>query len=679
MAPAPAPAPATGPADSPPVVVGDEGAKDQNKMVLSKSEDVSMGGVQDDGDLPVPCSEPAGGAEMAPEPVEDKGGDTTECSSSFGDTCSGFGDDADGGEPEVSSQALVPIDDDRASQHPRRKKVTAEWRNAIRPIMWRCHWLELRMKDLLSQVSKYDRELALIEKEKRTQQEVSKSNGSMPDAMLIYKDHRNSSMERRKRKRHEDIADTSLYIKKHPILSQYNDKQNKGAETDGLLLDDDGSHPGGFDTSGLVDAEDYDLIFEQVSLKDILSTIDGVQSQVNLLKDRLNKAHLEEDNLAFSEDNTHARVPRKRQSTQKFCDTSYMTYQNTKPQKYRNAKPQKRKNLNILLKDDDGPALDVKPGIPNRGTNYPIEDAKGNSEGKSREWNRSQDRAITMDLLLGVDNSLQNVHMGDLCNENADDILIDNQTANEGCPQFEKIEHLPSETSSRVENASAPMEVKKTSAPMAVDGISSALKVDSTSATVVNQESLLEKSPMLKPVKKRGWKPRERKNVWGSASSSMNHSKGASAASDSELKSNGAPPSAKEEIESTTPTAPMDPEIMTPLAAWKKRKAGNKSASAEEYKAGNLASKNQNTGTSAGNKYAAAEEHKAGNVASKKQNTGKKRKSENSSSPAAKKQKTESTPSKRGTQSPSKLMVEKAVLVAVNSRRSQRVRKPKVY
>ena len=103
----------------------------------------------------------------------------------------------------------------------RRKKVTAEWRNSVRPILWRCQWLELRMKELSSQVSKYDRELALIEKEKEVQQTVSKTNDSMSESIQTHKVHRNSIMKRRKRKRHEENVDASLYIKKHKILSYY--------------------------------------------------------------------------------------------------------------------------------------------------------------------------------------------------------------------------------------------------------------------------------------------------------------------------------------------------------------------------------------------------------------------------------------------------------------------------
>ena len=99
--------------------------------------------------------------------------------------------------------------------------MTAEWRNSVRPILWRCQWLELRMKELSSQVSKYDRELALIKKEKEVQQTVSKTNDSMSESIQIHKVHRNSIMKRRKRKRHEQNVDASLYINKHKILSYY--------------------------------------------------------------------------------------------------------------------------------------------------------------------------------------------------------------------------------------------------------------------------------------------------------------------------------------------------------------------------------------------------------------------------------------------------------------------------
>jgi hypothetical protein len=102
--------------------VEDEGVRDQNNTAVAKSEGASVGDVKDDGGLPIPPSKLAADPEVAPEPVEDKGGDTTECSSSFGNTFSGFDDEADGGEPEVNSQVLDPADGDLASMLPRRKK-----------------------------------------------------------------------------------------------------------------------------------------------------------------------------------------------------------------------------------------------------------------------------------------------------------------------------------------------------------------------------------------------------------------------------------------------------------------------------------------------------------------------------------------------------------------------------
>jgi hypothetical protein len=77
------------------------------------------------------------------------------------------------------------------------------------------------MRELSSQVSKYDRELALIKKQKESQQVVSKANGTMSESMQIHKGHGNSIMKRRKRKRHEENVDASLYINKHRILSFY--------------------------------------------------------------------------------------------------------------------------------------------------------------------------------------------------------------------------------------------------------------------------------------------------------------------------------------------------------------------------------------------------------------------------------------------------------------------------
>ncbi|OEL14599.1 hypothetical protein BAE44_0024384 [Dichanthelium oligosanthes] len=652
MAHAPAPAPAMDPEDG-----AGGGARNQGSMVVVKTEAVCTNG---------------GPLVVAPDLVRDQGGgDTIECSSSFGDTSSGFEGEADGGEPEVNSAISARANGGRSSKLPRRKKVTTEWRNSVLPILWRCQWLELRMKELSSQVSKYDRELAIIKKEKELQQAVSKVNGSMSEPMQIHKSHENNIMKRRKRKRHEENVDVSFYINKHQILSYYHDKQNKGAETGGVLIDDgrgstvDGSIRGGLDTVTLLDSENYDTIFEQLTLKDTVMAIDGLQSRVHLLQDRLSKAHSGGENLALSEDNIHVRVLRNRQHTQKRS-FSYT--------KCRYTKPQKRKNLNILLKDDDGSALAGRPALPERETDAHIKDANRNAEERSGECNHSREKTVTVDLLLGTDNSIPNGHIGYLCKENTDDILIDNQAANEVCQQFDKAKYLPSGTFSEGQNISGPVEMKNIFAPAEVKNTCSPAEIDSTSASAVEPVS---------PQSKQGLKPKKKKRKKGSFFTKKQR-KETSKTPVAKEKTEGMPSAAKNKTGSTPsaaatekterrPSGATGPGTMTARSAGKKRKTGDEPADAKKHESGSesAASKKQETGKPS----SSAKKQKTENpsLAAKKQKT------ENPSS-ATKKQETENAPSatKETESAPLNLKIEKAVLVAVN-RRSQRVRKPKVF
>ncbi|RLN25668.1 uncharacterized protein C2845_PM07G08270 [Panicum miliaceum] len=629
MAPAPAPSPSMDAEDD-----RGGGAGNRSSMVVVKTEAVCADG----GPLVAPPDLVKGEGDDATECSSEED-DTTECSSSFGDTFSGSEGEADGGEPEVNSG----ISARRPLKPPRRKKVTAEWRNSVRPILWRCQWLELRMKELSCQVSKYDRELALIKKEKEVQQTVSKANGSMSESMQIHKGHRNSIMERRKRKRHEENVDASLYIKKHQILSYYHDKQNKGAETDGVLIDDDcgntvdGSIRGGLDTVTLLDSENYNMIFEQLTLKDTLMTIDGLQSRVHLLQERLSKAHSGGENLALSEDNTHVRVPRKRQHTQKRS-FSYT--------KCRYTKPQKRKNLNILLKDDDGSALSGRPALPDRETDAHMKYANKNAEEKRGECNHSTEKAVTVNLLFGTD-TIPNGHIGDLCKDNTDDILIDNQTVNEACQQLDKARHLPSGSPSRGQNISSPAEMN-ISSPAEVKNTCAPVETNSTSSPGVEPVSLQNKQEL---------KPKKRRRKKGSFFTKK-QKKEASKTPASKEKTEGTPLAANNKTGST-PSAATGLGTMTACSAGKKRKTGKEPADAKKRES------------------AAPKKQEAGKPSS----ATKKQKTENPSS-ATKKQEAGNAPSaiKKETESgPLNLKIEKAVLVAVNSRRSQRVRKPKVF
>lgn len=83
---------------------GGGGAKNHNSLVVVKSE--------------ADCSDGAP-LVVGTDLVKDEGGDTTECSSSFGDTGSGFEGDADDGESEVNSSVSAHANTVGPSKPPR--------------------------------------------------------------------------------------------------------------------------------------------------------------------------------------------------------------------------------------------------------------------------------------------------------------------------------------------------------------------------------------------------------------------------------------------------------------------------------------------------------------------------------------------------------------------------------
>ncbi|VAI78436.1 unnamed protein product [Triticum turgidum subsp. durum] len=679
------------------------GAKENLGKVRVKSEPEHFEG---EGAVLAPCTGPAGANFVgiassssyklpvaSPEDsTDERGGDSTECSSSFADS----GDEAGNGDLEVNSPFSVHANGGQTSAMPRRKKVTAEWRNAVRPMLWRCEWLELRMKDLLSQVSKYDSQLALIEQEKELQRATSKTNGCRQESGKNCRDHETISMERRKRKRHEDTVDTSLYLKKHKILSYFFDKQNKGADADGLLIDDDSHGQVGDDTRrrleivGLPASKEYDMASNQFVLQKVLMKIGGIQSRVHRLQERLSKARSKQAKLASFMDHDQVKVAEKRQRIQKRAFS---------PENDRYAKPQKKKKLNILLEQEDRPTLSVNPTLSERATDCLIEDPQGNSEEKALERSQAHKKDITADLLLAVESSLPNGHLGDLCKENTDDILIDNQGAKDGYQPFENTKHPPEEPPVLIEN------VAKT-APSKVGNTSEPVEAEKSLVPLVKQEVTIGKLPVLKHVysgKKRGRTPKT--EDMDSAAASKNHNKEASET-----------PSAKQKAE-TTPCAENENagskkqktvDIRSPsnksnsgnsCSAAEKLKIGNSSSAAKAQKSGSSSSsaKAPKTGNSssdgnkqaAGNSSSAAKKPKMGNSSS----DGKKQAAGNSftaakpktgkSSPDGKKQAAGNSSAPARTEMSenihTNLRIEKAILVEVNSRRSQRVRKPKVY
>ncbi|KAL6573442.1 hypothetical protein OROHE_001901 [Orobanche hederae] len=134
--------------------------------------------------------------------------DATENSSSFADTISGNENNSGFSDAEVESQFFQDSDlalpfDGLGSVFPvRKKKLTAHWRDFIYPLMWRCKWTELRIKELESQASKYAREISIHNRGKHIaldQTTVEQSGSkSLPFTRLS---HGKKPMKRRKRKR----------------------------------------------------------------------------------------------------------------------------------------------------------------------------------------------------------------------------------------------------------------------------------------------------------------------------------------------------------------------------------------------------------------------------------------------------------------------------------------------
>ncbi|XP_006655237.1 uncharacterized protein LOC102712636 [Oryza brachyantha] len=453
---------------------GDDKARDVSNQPKDLGRNTCGGGV-----LPTPLRVTVSGDPVGTPDGDDHHGDTTECSSSFGPSCSASDDDA---EPdmhgmEVDSPFLGTnhMNVDHANSAPsmaRHKKVTAEWKKVVGPIMWRCQWLELRMKNIFSQIAKYDKELAVINHEKDLKLEMVKADGPESElAKLDSESHEKIIMKRRKRKRDEEATDTSLYMKMHPALSYYENR------TDGLLVNDVFDSPVDEDiksNSHDVGLLEDDKIFEQYSLREILLTVDEVQSRILSLQGCLNNARSKYEKLSLCLDHRKVKVSQKNQKVQNHITSC-------KKDRRRSHQKTKTKALDSFFQNDD---LD-KPSDGMMGY-MKMHDAQ-------EDATQLDANTITFDMLFNADNLLTDAHVGEFIKESADDVLIDNQAAKEdGYQPFETVKHADEKHS---EILMHPSEGEK------------------ASAHTVECEQVLETAPVVKQInsrEKRGHKPNKK-------------------------------------------------------------------------------------------------------------------------------------------------------------------------
>ncbi|GMH17207.1 hypothetical protein Nepgr_019048 [Nepenthes gracilis] len=169
--------------------------------------------------------------------------DATESSSSFGNTDSGIGNAAVSSDVEVESEwrddgtSTLTFDGCGDLLQKRRKKLTSHWRKFVRPLTWRCKWVELQLKELWSQAVKYDRELAECSQRKQRESEKFRSQDLSVKAVPTFcQSQKVIVFRRKKRRRVEETTNIVSYMKRHNLFSYY---VNKKSFVDCAYMDDD--------------------------------------------------------------------------------------------------------------------------------------------------------------------------------------------------------------------------------------------------------------------------------------------------------------------------------------------------------------------------------------------------------------------------------------------------------
>ncbi|XP_019188722.1 PREDICTED: uncharacterized protein LOC109182919 [Ipomoea nil] len=238
--------------------------------------------------------------------------DTTESSSSFEESISGV-DESDLCGDVTSAVAFGEVGDLLSM---RGKKVTSHWSSFIKPIEWRCKWVELQLWKLKSVAQKYDKELAQYSDKKQFEfKNLGSEDTNSKSIPFPFTQERNKVLERKRRRRNEDKLDIAQYMSKHNLFSFY---ENRMSATDGAFRNDDRFSPAMVSTEKLKSGNELKIDEELVqlmsmdgnnSMEQILGKIDGLQSQVSGLKARLGKVMRENPAKFTCADNPGLHVP----------------------------------------------------------------------------------------------------------------------------------------------------------------------------------------------------------------------------------------------------------------------------------------------------------------------------------------------------------------------------------
>ncbi|XP_010432061.1 PREDICTED: uncharacterized protein LOC104716382 [Camelina sativa] len=235
----------------------------------------------------------------------DDGTDYGYSSSSF----SGTDSEHEGDETSLNDQEADSIvcNDTSLPLWVRKRKLTDHWRRFVQPIMWRCKWIELKIKEFQNQAQKYDKELAESFQAKKLELENHKSEeiGIKVLPSLPCYTQKTRLRKRKKRKLVEETSDVPAYASNHSLFSYYDcrkslpeialndnsrniDKRSKSAKDETLFSEE----------TPPLEFREGDAYLEQILLK-----IEAAKSEARNLKNRVDKV-VSENPTRFSPANT---------------------------------------------------------------------------------------------------------------------------------------------------------------------------------------------------------------------------------------------------------------------------------------------------------------------------------------------------------------------------------------
>nr|GFB24094.1 hypothetical protein [Tanacetum cinerariifolium] len=117
-----------------------------------------------------------------------------------------------------------------------KKRLTNHWKSFVRPLMWRCKWAELKIKQFESQALKYAKKIAAGDLTKHLASSQAIPDGFSSRSMPYTQRRQRKFMKRRKRVRVEETTDADLYMSQHILFSYHDGKKLDPDETS--MMDD---------------------------------------------------------------------------------------------------------------------------------------------------------------------------------------------------------------------------------------------------------------------------------------------------------------------------------------------------------------------------------------------------------------------------------------------------------